>query len=403
MSRRWDPGSGCRLFIEPALSGHHASYLERLVAAALERGIRPVVMLSDTESAHAAADAWRARLPGAEFLHFPLPARHVRQASGFPGLVRQELAYWRYCRDAYASVAGSRAIDRVFLPYLDYCLYAFGLCGSPFGNTPFEGICMRPGFHYREMGVIAPVRRSDALKKFLFARALRLPTLRRLLTNDETLFLYAQHRTATAWRKVKYFPDPADFAGVHTRDSARKALGIAPGSSVILAYGSLDAEKGLDGLLAGVVHPEAPGSLVLLVAGECSGGTRALLAGDTAQDLRRQGRLVILDRRVTDEEEQMCFAASDISWLGYRDKYCMSGVLVKAVRAGHRVIAASAGVVHWYAARLPQILSVNVENPGEVSAALRHCLDATAAPDTAGGAGIFSGHSWQNCARIVFE
>ncbi len=390
------------LFIEPGLSGHHAGYLERLASLALDRGIRPVVVLSDSESARVAADTWRLRLPGAEFVHFPLPAVHGRSTCGFAGLARQELSYWRYCRDAYASVAATHSLDRVFLPYLDYCLYACGLLGSPFSDTQFEGICMRPGFHYSKAGVVAPHRFGDALKELLFARMLRISTLRRLFTNDETLARYAQSMRVATWSKLHYLPDPAELIGTDSRDTARLKLGIAPESPVILAYGSLEEHKGLDRLLAAMAHPRSPDSLVLLVAGQCSSSARMLLAGDTARELARQKRLITLDRRITDEEEQMCFAASDISWLGYREKYCMSGVLVKAIRAGHRVVASDQGVVHWYATRLPQMICVNTESVVAIADALRSSVGLLLDKVPVETQDVFFRNDWRNFARLVF-
>lgn len=392
------------LFIEPGLSGHHSTYLEHVVAYAIERGLGVIVVLSDSDFIRTKSAEFRARVPGVVFVYVSLPEACTQNASGFAKLVRKDLSYWYYCREAYRLVAKTQALDMVFLPYMDYCLYAFGLLGSPFGQTPFEGICMRPSFHFQEMGVIAPKRRSDIIKKYLFGRLLRVNTLRRLFTNDETLALYAQRKDAVEWRKVNYFPDPAEFSGNHTRGTARSILGIAADVPVILVYGLLDERKGIHYLLSGMARTDAPENLVLLLVGQCTDSIRTLLRGQFAQKLLESGRLIILDRRVSDEEEQMCFVAADMCWLGYDDHFSMSGVLVKAVQARHLIIAGRHGLIQWYASRLRGAVTVNVEAPVDVAGALSHCMrNIGTSHHQARDSDEFSDNSWTKCTQILFE
>ena len=91
---------------------------------------------------------------------------------GLDSIVR-EFTYWRFFRKCYKHISADSRPDVVFVPYLDYCLYAIGLLGSPFVNCPWVGLAMRPSFHYQATGVVAPKPALASIKKRLFFRLLR--------------------------------------------------------------------------------------------------------------------------------------------------------------------------------------------------------------------------------------
>ena len=166
------------LVLEPHAHGHHGPYLSWMARGLAERGFEiNVVTLPET----AELPATRAK-PGCARGNERISVRFtgvpwsVRLPSGgadnVAGLVARELAYWRLLRAWYKAHAETVQPDVVFLPYLDYCLYAIGLLGSPFSGCPWVGLAMRPSFHYQEMGVIAPKPSLARLKKALFFRML---------------------------------------------------------------------------------------------------------------------------------------------------------------------------------------------------------------------------------------
>lgn len=337
------------LIIEPSVSGHHAPYLEKIVEGAVEQGLEVVVGSSSDEPSAALCDSLRAK-HGRErvsILLEPLPADC--RLFGSPGAdMRRELGYRRFFRRLYDRAAAKPPVDRVFLPYLDYCANAIGLLGSPFGPAPLDGICMRPTFHFEQMGVVAPRRPLDVLKRVAFDRLLANPSVGRLFTIDETLYKYYQGRKRSDSAKLVFLADPAEFVGNCSREAARGKLGIPSNAKVILLYGSLEPRKGVQSLLDRLQHPDTDPNTHLLIVGKQTPEVSAMFAQPELRRYYEQGRIHEVNRYVSPEEEQVAFAAADAAWLKYEGFYQMSGVLVKAVKAGLELELPDVGLLGWY-------------------------------------------------------
>lgn len=336
------------LIIEAALTGHHSGYLERIAAAYMEAGHSVTATVLQRDATHPAIDRLKARFSGA-FTVLPLDdvkydaAFHSR--FGEPG---RELALRRLFGRAYHVVHQTKPVDYVFLPYLDYCLYALGLLGSAFGLTQWGGICMRLSFHYSDYGVIAPKPKLANVKRTLFLKLLRSKTLKSAYTIDELLHRFVDERHTPWAQRLQYVPDPAELKGSHTYESGRQALGIPDGAVVILVYGAIDGRKGLDVLVGAMGSPDVPKTLHLLVAGRQSTDIQFLMQSAQFNTLMQQGRCHVINSFVDDAMEQMVFAATDIVWLGYRNHYTMSGVLVLAALSGKIILGTEQGLIGWY-------------------------------------------------------
>jgi hypothetical protein len=336
------------LVIEPSVSGHHRTYLERIVEGILAHGLDVTLGSSTSSDAESyCRDLQRRR--GAERVSLVLA--ELPKGCGRFGSVAddaaRELSYRRFFRHIYKSAAAVGRIDRVFVPYLDHCLNALGLLGSPFGSTPLDGICMGPSFHFKQMGIVAPRRWSDVPKEQLFRLLLARQAVRRVFTIDQTLYLYTRRSRFPGSRKLEYLPDPVELVGSHSKTTAREALGIPASTKVVLLYGSLDLRKGIAALLQYMITGPGRDS-VLLAVGEQTADVRALLSSQQARRLELEGRLLQIDRYVTDEEEQMVFAAADVAWLRYEGFYQMSGVLVKSAKVGLDLELSDEGLLGWY-------------------------------------------------------
>lgn len=336
------------LIIEAALTGHHSGYLERIAAAYMMAGHSVTATVLQRDTSHLAIGRLKSKF-GSAFHVVPLDDGKydaaLRSRLGEPG---REIALRKIFGQSYCAIHKENPVDYVFLPYMDYCLYALGLLGSPFGLTQWGGICMRPSFHYEHYGVIAPKPKLANVKRALFLKLLRSKTLKSVYTIDELLHRFVVERHATCSQRLRYVPDPAELNGSHTYESARQELGIPDGAVVVLVYGAIDGRKGLDVLVEAISSVEVPKTLHLLVVGRQSAAIKPLMQSTHVNALTQEGRFHIINRFVDDAMEQMVFAASDIVWLGYRNHYAMSGVLVLASIAGKKIIATQDGLIGWY-------------------------------------------------------
>lgn len=289
---------------------------------------------------------------------------------GSPNLIHREIAYWRSFRRHFAAATRDFEVDTVFVPYLDYFLYAAGLLGSPFGDVPWVGLAMRPSFHHAAMAVRSPTPHFAWAKRRLFFRLLRQPSLRALLTIDESMAAYLADRPSAA--KVRFLPSPTVLRSRATRELARSRLGLGSARQILLVYGGLTQRKGIPHLLRAMSDPAFPNTVDVVLAGKLSMPTATELASPAAGQLIAQGRIHVFDRFLDDNEESYAFSAADFVWLGYVRHYGPSGVLAQAGAMGLPVIADDHGLIGWQTRRHDMGLLVNVDDAHGVASAVGH-------------------------------
>lgn len=336
------------LIIETILDGHHSVYLERIASAYMDAGHLVTVTVLKCNIKHDVINRLKRRY-GAAFDTFIFDGEKYSAAlNSKVGLYGREFSLRRIFGQTYLLVNKNRKVDYIFLPYLDYCLYAFGMLGAPFGSTLWGGICMRPSFHYRDSGIIAPKPKISSIKKFLFLKMLRDKNIKSCFSIDKLLCCYVSDNYPQLAQKLLYVPDPAELKGNYDYNSARQELDVPADSILILVYGAIDERKGLETLVDALTESVLLTRFQILVVGQQSETMRALFNSDKFNKLVEKKRCYVIDKFVNEVTQQMVFSASDIVWLGYRNHYTMSGVLVMAGIASKPVISNVAGLLGWY-------------------------------------------------------
>src|SRR5687767_1623222 len=128
------------LIAEPHCSGHRMQYVRWIAQGALSRGHRvrlatfehcldhPLYVTTQRES--------RGRLE-VDVLPDEKDLRSQKwiEVHRTTNLVRREFIYHRLFSNYYRRMPSNERPDFVLVPYLDYCVHAAGLAGSPFGDT----------------------------------------------------------------------------------------------------------------------------------------------------------------------------------------------------------------------------------------------------------------------------
>jgi glycosyltransferase involved in cell wall biosynthesis len=388
------------LLIEFALTGHHAGYLERVAMTYLHLGNHVTITVLGRELHHPSIDRLTAAFPDIFQVVVIDETEYSAAWNSRWGDAGREVALRRIIGQAYRLIQQTKPIDYVFLPYLDYCLYAIGLIGSPFGSTPWGGICMRPSFHYDKYEVAAPRPRFARVKRMLFLRLLGHVTLKCVFTIDQLLCQFIAEGYPALKGRVRYLADPAELHGNDTLETARHALTIPANAVVVLVYGAIDERKGLDALLAAIEHPDTPRDIHLLLVGRQSASIRALVDGHQFANLLEEGRCHVVNEFVDHAVEQRAFAAADVVWLGYRRHYGMSGVLVLAALSGVPVIATRDGLIGWFTRTQRLGASVSTTDSAQVASALREVVAIRGRPKRPNDM-IRASHSWDAFSRAV--
>lgn len=391
------------LIIEAALTGHHSGYLEQIATAYIEASHSVTVTVLQQDGAHPVIDRLKIRFGGAfkavllDDVKFEA-ALHSR--FGEPG---RELALRRTFGQAYRIVHKTKPVDYVFLPYIDYCLYALGLLGSPFGRTQWGGICMRPSFHYSEFDVVAPAPKMAAVKRQLFLNLLKINSLKYIYTIDELLHRYVVNKNLKLANKIVYLPDPVEVIGAETYYSSRKKLDLKCNDKVILVYGSLDERKGLNELTDFLIKNPSLHSVHLLVAGAVTESFKLCEGFKNILQLVKDGRCLLIDKYVDKLEEQCFFSASDIVWLGYKNHYSMSGVLVLAVKFSKPLIACNEGLIGWYAKIVDNGIIIDIKKEEQLKSAINTLCAMPTSKIKSKNKKIFELHKWSHFTELILK
>lgn len=360
------------LIIEPHCNGHHASYLYWIIREAINRGYH--IQLATLENC----------LTHSLFLNLKQLSNYSRnQLAIFTAnmtsnnnnntwsLMKREWYYYKLFYHFYHQIVKITTPDQVIIPYLDYCFYSTAFLGSPFKKTPWIGVVMRPAFHFNKMGIMAPHSHFLRIKEQLFIKLLKNSTLKKLWTIDETLKQFIDQTHSSLAKQIDYLPDPAELNGTTTKEQARQILNIKKNAIVILIYGALSLRKGIAELLLATQSPNFPKNVHILLAGNQDKSIIQLLNQPFAQHLHHSGRLHQLNYFLTEEEQYYVFIAADIVWLGYRQHYTMSGVIVQAGQMGLPVIACQEGLLGWLTEQYQLGITVAVQDQEQIITAIK--------------------------------
>jgi glycosyltransferase involved in cell wall biosynthesis len=168
---------------------------------------------------------------------------------------------------------------------------------------------------------------------------------------DPVVFNWASSEVGgTVAKKARFIADPIEPLSLPTRSRACALLELPEHRKLIMSIGVQDHRKGVDYLIRACDcwKPAEPSSIVL--AGRMSPPIREIVT-EEYYHLIRDGRLIVLDRYLNDEEFRACFAAGDLIVAPYRSHPQPSGIVLHAVAAGKMVLAANNG---WFAYMLPR-------------------------------------------------
>jgi glycosyltransferase involved in cell wall biosynthesis len=151
-------------------------------------------------------------------------------------------------------------------------------------------------------------------------------------------------------RRARFIADPIETLPLPTRSKARAMLRLPEHKKLIMSIGMQDHRKGVDYLIGACARwqPAEPASIVL--AGKLSPQIRELVTNEY-RHLVDDGRLIVLDRYLSNEEINTCCAAGDLIATPYRPHPHPSAIVLYAASAGKMVLAANNG---WFAYMVPK-------------------------------------------------
>jgi glycosyltransferase involved in cell wall biosynthesis len=190
--------------------------------------------------------------------------------------------------------------------------------------------------------------------------------------------------------------DPVDAVQEINKKQARKNLGIEQTGRWIGVSGAIDARKGCDKLLAAFDMAKLGDSDRLLLAGKAHDDIRALVK-DKYQHHVDSGRLVMIDRYISDDELAWSLSAMDVVCTAHPSHVGLSNIALRALAANRLVLGSSFG---WLGRVVPAFemgVVCNVSSAKEFAGAIEQALDgAQWYKRTAAGKRLLEFHSQEN-------
>jgi hypothetical protein len=285
---------------EPNAGGHHYTYIKRLLPVVAGLGQR-VTFVTSPEGL--ASPQYAAQIKSVE--HLCAIDSSIQLSRSGPAVAN--LTGWA---TDLRRIAIDLAADHVLMPYADGTIQMVGLQRmtgrfSLPASLELEGLMMRGSFAYNR-----PTLR-EALRARVWLALTSAAPFRTVHHTDPIVVRALQRRAPGLWHRTRIIPDPVERFDPPSRAEARGRLGIREDGRYIGCVGYMDRRKGIDRLIraflaARLGHPDR-----LLLAGEQEPAIREMLV-DEAADAVREGRIIILERYISDEEFRLSVAAMDV-------------------------------------------------------------------------------------------
>lgn len=392
------------LVFEPGIHGHRLSYLVNLTEALHSAGYYCVV---GTDFGN--EDALRKAFSNSLVPHALLIFARDLQALEATRVTTALISQWRYYKMLRAlfrqctSMIGAPTL--IFAPYIDNHHLAITFAPWQFGEAIYSGISMRSQVA-NSTTASKRVPLSELVKEFVLRTLLKRRHVRYIYTIDPTLLHDCEARrfAPELLRKLIYFADPIETPKRAISDTLREDHSLPDSSIVILVYGALDSRKGIRQLLDGLVVSGSEVVKIMLV-GEQSTEVKLLLSEERYRELFLRSQVLVVDRRIDDDEEYRYFEAADVVWVGYVGHRAMSGIVIKAAAYGVYLLGCSEGLISWFITTYKIGSTVDVKDSFAVSRALLWLVENVRSNHLPRFPGNFTAsHTWEIAkARIVSD
>ncbi len=231
--------------------------------------------------------------------------------------------------------------DHVYIPYADGLIQVAGLArmlGFSLSRPgmEIEALMMRGKFAYEP--------RPAPLSTRLIATALARTPVDIVHHIDPIVYDYIRHRFESLAVRFRLLPEAVESIVPLDLQTARLRLGIPPLGKYVGCLGALSAGKGVAFLLRAFSSAPMEADHRLLLVGKPDPELRLLLTGEY-RTLREAGRIVHIDRYVSQDEFHLGLMASDVVCAPYHRQIGSSGIVVRAAAIGRPLLGSDFGWV----------------------------------------------------------
>ena len=348
------------LLFEQWSGGHYSNYMNCLVPEIARLSTKLIIAGDASVHGSPSALAWAAHA-NVEFAPV-LPAVSIaHRAIDRYAAARNLITCLRTVRPDFTLLPSADA-QSTMLAALQVLNFNIAKCFGPIEGT------FHAGYGYSASS------ERDRLKEFVYSQ-----TYRRLRFASVNFVNFSYYEYVVAKRliepgRIYLVGDPVPQAPRVGQHTARMRLGLDPDGRYLGLLGGVDRRKAIPQLLAAFRAANLGRTVRLLLAGRLEASFAALIAAQY-QDLVREGRIVVLDRFLTDDELNFGYEALDVATAVYYRFPGLSSLALKAVAAGTPLVAHDFGWLRAVIRRFELGECTNIFDQAEFAKALRSALD----------------------------
>lgn len=337
------------LIYEQWHGGHHDNYMSCLVPQVARLCDRLVVGMGATMKASSTARNVWAALPNVEFAPTLPEVGPALRAGDRLAAARNLIATLRTVKPDFTLLpsADAQATGLAALNMVGFnALRRFG---------PVEGTLHFSYGHCALQG-------KERFKELVYRQTYRRVPYAVLNFVNFAYYEYVRDQQLIAPERMRFVGDPVPQPRRIGRSAARRLLGLRPDGRYLGLLGSLDHRKAIPQLLAAFRAAALAPDDRLVLAGALHAPYAALI-GAQYGDLVKAGRLVVIDRYLTDAELAHGFEALDLATIAYGRFASLASLALKSIAAGTPIIAHDFGWLQAAVKRFGVGVTTDIFNP----------------------------------------
>jgi len=335
------------LLIETEPTGHHVSlYLNALVDKFLLKGFKITILTSFKSKNFPTFNNLKKKNVKIVYLK-----NYIKlNPKNYLSIMINQIKLYFLIKNKFKKI---NKFDHIYLNTFTVIDKAISIFGSPFKDTKFSGLFPTLKFNYKEK-FFSFAKLKNILNKIFFNRILKLKGLHKVFIPDPIFIKYSKNNILN-YNKIYlsydfgFFPKKKQFSS-NKQIINDKLLSIFKNKNnyVILAYGSIRYEKGIQFLLRAVKDFSFQKNLKIIIAGKQDNYTYNLI-NNYKKDKTLKDILISLNYFISDEIENYLFKKTDIVWTGYtRNYHGSSAVFFLSSKYKKPVITSNHGLINEY-------------------------------------------------------
>jgi len=322
------------LVYENSCSGHRGYYAQVLSQGLIELGVNVTLAMPQNEIDSPEGQSTVGKILDSVTV---LPTQNIKSNSAWKTAARN--------LDQIASVARQTNCNHLYVPSADGVSQVWGSRLRPEKVMPPQCTCECLMLTTRAAYPVSSMKKK-LLAKFNMQLVLR-SGWNRVHHLDPIAYRHLADTSRSFAKRLRLLPEAIEPLQVSNKQEARKNLNLGDfQGKLITCPGAVNQRKGCDLLIRAFVDAGLGSDAKLVLLGKQGDAVRKMLESEFAKSVE-SGHIIAANRFATPLEFDSLFAASDLVTIPYPVHTGSSSILIRAARAGKKILASETGWIGW--------------------------------------------------------